>query len=60
MRSLVDRVNCKADCFEKLANCIASVALGIDATKPSLKKVVAEIGDNEFVNTLFTFERFVS
>ena len=30
------------------------------ATKPSLKKVVAEIGDSELVNTLFTFERLVS
>ena len=53
-------MNCKADCFEKLANCIASVALGIDATKPSLKKVVGEIGDNEFVKTPLTYARLVS
>ena len=60
VKSLVDKVNCKEDCLEKDANCIASVALGIDATKPSLKKVVAEIGDREFVKTLLTFARLVS
>ena len=58
--SLDDNVNCKEDCFAKLASCILSIAFGIEATKPSVKNVVAEIGDSELVNTLPTFESEVS
>ena len=58
--SLEDNVNCKEDCFAKVASCILSIAFGMDATKPSLKNVVAEIGDNEFVKTESTLESNVS
>ena len=53
-------MNCKDDCFAKLASCILSIAFGIVAANPSLKNVVADIGDSEFVKTLSTLESAVS
>ena len=37
-----------------------SIFFGTVATNPSLKNVVAAIGDRELVNALSTFEREVS